>query len=108
MPREDRTKHRRIDPKKDLKLRDEVIVEPSRSMRVDTTTSAYGDAGRGRPVPKYGKFETPPTTKKPEPRKNKKRLPPKEGNYGQFSKGGEAKTRGMGCAIKGGKFEGVF
>ena len=22
--------------------------------------------------------------------------------------GGEAKTRGMGCAIKGGKFEGVF
>jgi hypothetical protein len=22
--------------------------------------------------------------------------------------GGEAKTRGMGCAIKGGKFQGVF
>ena len=90
MPREDKTKHKRIDPKKDFKLRDEVIVEPS------------------RPVPKYGKFVTPPPTKKSEPRKNKKRLPPKEDNYGQFSKGGEAKTRGMGCAIKGGKFEGVF
>lgn len=25
-----------------------------------------------------------------------------------MKKGGEAKTRGMGCAIKGGKFEGVF
>ena len=25
-----------------------------------------------------------------------------------MSTGGEAKTRGMGCAIKGGKFEGVF
>jgi hypothetical protein len=90
MPRRDRSKHKRIDPRKDPKPRDEVIVEPSRSMRVDTTTSAYGDAGRGRPVPKYGKFETPPTTKKPEPN------------------GGEAKVRGMGAAITGGKFEGVF
>jgi hypothetical protein len=25
-----------------------------------------------------------------------------------FNQGGEAKTRGMGCAIKGGKFQGVF
>ena len=101
--------------KKDTASRNK-ISKPSRSMMVDTTTSAYGDAGRGRPVPKYrgrpvpkyGKFETPPPTKKPEPRKNNKRLPPKEDNYGQFSKGGEAKVRGMGCAIKGGKFEGVF
>ena len=78
-------------------------------MMVDTTTSAYGDAGRGRPVPKFGKdIILPPRLKKPEPRKNQKRLPPKEDNYGQFSIGGEAKTRGMGCAIKGGKFEGVF
>ncbi len=107
MPREDRKKHKRIDPKKDPKPRDEDIVEPSRSMRVDTTTSAYGDAGRGRPVPKYGKFETPPTPKKSEPRKNKKRLPPKEDNYGQFSKGGEV-CRGAGAAIKGTKFEGGF
>jgi len=26
----------------------------------------------------------------------------------KFNHGGEAKVRGMGCAIKGGKFEGVF
>jgi len=100
MPREDRTKYERIDPKKDPKPRDEDIAKPSKS-------SAYGDAGRGRPVPKYGKFVTPPTPKKPEPRKDKKRLPPKETNYGQFSKGGEV-CRGAGAAIKGTKFEGVF
>jgi hypothetical protein len=93
--------------KKDTASRNK-ISKPSRSMMVDTTTSAYGDAGRGRPVPKYGKDVILPPRKKPEPRRDKKRLPPKEYNYGQFSKGGEAKTRGMGCAIKGGKFEGVF
>jgi len=53
------------------------IVKPPASMMMDTTTSAYGDAGRGRPVP-------------------------------EFSHGGEAKVRGMGAAIKGVKFEGVF
>ena len=26
-----------------------------RSMKIDTTTSAYGDAGKGRPVPNFGK-----------------------------------------------------
>ena len=93
--------------KKDTASRNK-ISKPSRSMMVDTTTSAYGDAGRGRQVPKFGKDVILPPRKKPEPIKNKRRLPPKEDNYGQFSKGGEAKTRGMGCAIKGGKFEGVF
>ncbi len=29
-------------------------------------------------------------------------------NVPTMKHGGEAKTRGMGCAIKGGKFEGVF
>ena len=120
MPREDRTKHKRIDPKKDPKRKfaptspskkipnfrkrrllesklderrlelnrrnnmlirakknTQKIVKPPASMMMDTTTSAYGDAGRGRPVP-------------------------------EFSHGGEAKVRGMGAAIKGGKFEGVF
>ena len=24
-------------------------------MKIDTTTSAYGDAGKGRPVPNFGK-----------------------------------------------------
>jgi hypothetical protein len=52
-------------------------LQPSRSMIIDTTTSLYGDAGKGRPVPK-------------------------------FSDGGESKVRGMGAAIKGGKFKGVF
>jgi len=29
------------------------IAEPSESMKVDTTTSAYGDAGKGRKVPEF-------------------------------------------------------
>jgi len=29
------------------------IEKPSASMMMDTTTSAYGDAGRGRPVPTF-------------------------------------------------------
>ena len=29
-------------------------------MTIDTTTSAYGDAGRGRPVPKYNIGGSPP------------------------------------------------
>ena len=57
------------------------IVEPSDSMKVDTTTSAYGDAAKGRPVPRF----------KPVPKF-------KEGGY----------CRGVGAAIKGTKFEGVF
>ena len=80
------------------------IVEPSDSMKVDTTTSAYGDAGRGRPVPKFIDKVIP---KKPKARKNDRRLPPKEDNYGQFSKGGEV-CRGAGAAIKGTNFKGVF
>ena len=31
------------------------IEKPSASMMMDTTTSAYGDAGRGRPVPEFSK-----------------------------------------------------
>ena len=27
--------------------------QPSRSMTIDTTTSAYGDSAKGRPVPKF-------------------------------------------------------
>ena len=83
------------------------ISKPSRSMMVDTTTSAYGDAGRGRPVPKFGKDVILPPKKRPKPIRDKKRLPPKETNYGQFSKGGEV-CRGAGAAIKGTNFKGVF
>tara|TARA_R110000782_G_scaffold242948_1_gene329481 strand:- start:330 stop:674 length:345 start_codon:yes stop_codon:yes gene_type:complete len=63
------------DYKRDYQSRDK--LQPPRSMTIDTTTSAYGDSSKGRPVPK-------------------------------FNHGGEAKVRGMGIAIKGGKFEGVF
>ena len=40
--------------KKD-KASSQTITKPSRSMMMDTTTSAYGDAGRGRPVPEFSK-----------------------------------------------------
>ena len=29
------------------------IVKPDKAMSVDTTTSAYGDAGKGRKVPEF-------------------------------------------------------
>jgi hypothetical protein len=37
------------------KKRPYTIVKPDRAMSIDTTTSAYGDAGKGRPVPKFNK-----------------------------------------------------
>ena len=81
------------------------ISKPSRSMMVDTTTSAYGDAGMGRPVPKFLN----PTSRKRKPilQNRRRKLPPREDNYGQFSKGGEV-CRGAGAAIKGTNFKGVF
>ena len=53
-------------------------LQPPRSMTIDTTTSAYGDAGKGRPVPDFAKYNN----------------------------GGE--VRGAGVAIKGKGFKGVF
>ena len=114
MPREDRSKHKRIDPKsesakylaaKKRQRRQGDITKLPAGLRQDTTTSAYGDAGRGRPVPGFLNS----TFKKPKPnlQNRKRKLPPKEDNYGQFSKGGEV-CRGAGAAIKGTKFEGVF
>jgi len=109
MPREDRSKHKRIDPKsesaKKRKRRQGDITKLPAGLRQDTTTSAYGDAGRGRPVPG---FMNPPF-KKPKPtlQNRRRKLPPKEDNYGQFSKGGEV-CRGAGAAIKGTNFKGVF
>jgi hypothetical protein len=38
---------------RDLQSRDK--LQPSRSMTIDTTTSLYGDAGKGRPAPKFSK-----------------------------------------------------
>ena len=90
--------------KKDTASRNK-IGKPSRSMMLDTTTSAYGDAGRGRPVPKF--LDRTPRKPKPTLQDRRRKLPPKEDNYGQFSKGGEV-CRGSGAAIKGTKFEGVF
>jgi len=31
------------------------IVKPDRAMSIDTTTSAYGDSGKGRKVPEFSK-----------------------------------------------------
>ena len=42
-----------------------------------------------------------------EDRQNLKEIRAVEATKG-MKNGGEAKTRGMGCAIKGGKFQGVF
>jgi len=58
------------------------INKPPKGLMKDTTTSAYGDAGKGRPDPFY--------TDKPKGMKT-----------GGVCKGG-------GAAIKGTKFEGVF
>ena len=66
-----------------------------RGLKIDTTTSAYGDAGAGRPVPKFLND-----------RKRKKVELYKERKENMFSKGGFCK--GAGAAIKGTKFEGVF
>lgn len=42
------------------------------------------------------------------PTNDPKKLPTRSILVSEFSHGGEAKVRGMGAAIKGGKFEGVF
>ena len=72
----------------------QTITKPSRSMVMDTTTYPLGQDPQFR---KRGK---------PTLQNRKRKLPPKEDNIGQFSKGGYC--RGAGAAIKGTKFEGVF
>jgi len=59
------------------------INKPPKGLMKDTTTSAYGDAGKGRPDPFYNK-----------------------GKPKGMKTGGVCK--GAGAAIKGTKFEGVF
>jgi hypothetical protein len=67
--------------KKKLKKQNDLTKLPA-GLRIDTTTSAYGDAGMGRPYPFY--------KKKPKGMKT----------------GGVCK--GAGAAIKGTNFKGVF
>jgi len=64
---------------------------PPKGLDKDTTTSAYGDAGRGRPVPKFKDKDD-----------KKEQAKPVSG----FKEGGVC--RGAGAAVKGTKFEGVF
>ena len=71
------------------------INRPPKGLMKDTTTSAYGDAGVGRPVPKFLND-----------RKRKKIELYKQKKENMFSKGGLCK--GAGAAIKGTKFQGVF
>ena len=59
------------------------LNKPPKGLMMDTTTSAYGDAGRGRPVPFYN-----------------------EGRPKGMKTGGVCK--GAGAAVKGTKFQGVF
>ena len=79
MPREDRTKHRREDPKKDPKRR--IKRKSPGPMGNPAVVETYEDARENAMINR---------------------------DVPTMSTGGEAKTRGMGCAIKGGKFQGVF
>ena len=85
-------------------------------MFMDTTTSAYGDAGRGRPVPgflKDSKPKRPPIRTRPGQNPKGKNEPIVErarkepiGRRKKMRDGGLC--RGAGAAVKGTKFEGVF
>jgi len=86
MPREDRTKYKRIDPKKDS-------IARARSKRGRKDKKNPGRMGNPAVVETY------------EDARENAML---NRNVPTMSNGGEAKTRGMGCAIKGGKFEGIF
>jgi len=79
MPREDRTKHKREDPKKDPKRK--IKRKSPGKMGNPAVVETYEDARENAMINR---------------------------NVPTMSTGGEAKTRGMGCAIKGGKFQGVF
>jgi hypothetical protein len=52
-PKALRISKRSLDILKKSKQKFQSEKDLPRSMRIDTTTSAYGDAGKGRPVPKY-------------------------------------------------------
>ena len=87
-PRRDRSlkKKKTLPPKKRQKRQGDITKIPS-GLRKDTTTSAYGDAGKGRPDPFFK-----PTYGEGKPKGMK------EGGY----------CKGAGAAIKGTNFKGVF
>ncbi len=90
MPRRDRSKHKRIDPKKDPKPRDRDEDDAKKTRKRD-----YNPGMMGNPavVETYEDARENAMINRDVP---------------TMKNGGEAKTRGMGCAIKGGKFQGVF
>ena len=90
MPREDKTRYRRIDPKKDPKPRFKDKDDAKKTKRRDY---------------KPGKMGNPAVVETYEDARENAMI---NRNVPTMSTGGEAKTRGMGCAIKGGKFQGVF
>ena len=90
MPRQDRSKHKRIDPKKDPKPRDRNEDNAKKTKRRDYNP---------------GKMGNPAVVETYEDARENAML---NRNVPTMSNGGEAKVRGMGAAIKGGKFEGVF
>tara|TARA_B100000989_G_C19526848_1_gene467382 strand:+ start:888 stop:1340 length:453 start_codon:yes stop_codon:yes gene_type:complete len=85
-------------------------------LRKDTTTSAYGDAGRGRSVPEFlkdSKPKRPPIRTRPGQNPKGKNAPileraPKELSTRRKKMKEGGLCRGAGAAIKGTKFEGVF
>ena len=81
-PREQQKQTERVTKPSAMRSKRSKMNKPPKGLMKDTTTSAYGDAGKGRPDPFY--------TDKPKGMKT----------------GGVCK--GAGAAIKGTKFEGVF
>jgi hypothetical protein len=81
MPRRIYKKNKKYDPKKDPKARDKDRDNKAGKMGNPAVVETYEDARENAMLNR---------------------------NVPTMSHGGEAKVRGMGAAIKGGKFEGVF
>jgi len=90
MPRKDRKRHERIDPKKDPKPRDRDEDDAKKTKRRDYKPGMMGNPAV---VETYEDARENAMINRDVP---------------TMKNGGEAKVRGMGAAIKGGKFEGVF
>ena len=94
MPRRDRSKHKRIDPRKDPKPRDRDEDDAKKTKRRDY-----------KPGMRKTMMGNPAVVETYEDARENAMI---NRDVPTMKNGGEAKVRGMGAAIKGGKFEGVF